>query len=607
MVRLLWWGDAGVLTWSRSDETDSASVVAALESQSEALRYALKTTVALFTLRIAEMGRSQNIYAMSHQLPPELLVKIFHFILEVGPVSDHFRGLHRLACVCHRWNDIIREAPSLWGYIATPFSPPLIKNAIARSKGAPLEVDLSVGGTYQAAFKQLAEAAKQAHRWRRVSLQIGDFHEHRSYLEVPAPLITHADIRSPTTSDIGTRSHSPPFVNLFQGQAHRLRDLRLCGISIPFHSPMLSELHHLELNSVTVGPSTSTLLQILSACPTLSSLILLSVHGDIDTPHNVLSPVVMSHLDDLALSKIETEYCATLLRGVRAPRCSRFRLQCKMPAGHQLNEEITFVENTLGQLIEPLREVLSAKGDLAFQISDSAIFFRQASKTLVSFNVRLENVKPMQILRWVIHTFSSEVAEIPMSLGLTSSQLLFDAEFLSVLENFDNIVEMRVAAVGGALGFNRLHQFLQQPYINSGVRRWRLPRLQTLSLLQSEDWGGLLSMVRGRHGTGEATLVEQVEDDHLQTELPLPFKKLAVEFPGTRLAGDLKAALGDTIVWLNEPFGAFYPGRQQSGASSQHHAFEGNSVFSLPDDTGLTFGSKGQQVSRLSMNAHGPP
>ncbi|KAG8879227.1 hypothetical protein FRB97_001846 [Tulasnella sp. 331] len=86
----------------------------------------------------------RNQAALIHQLPNELLAKIFFFTVQ-GLDAKHFSQLHNLAQVSSKWLRLIKATPSLFGYVTTDGTLEAAFRALRLSKDAPLDIKYSKG------------------------------------------------------------------------------------------------------------------------------------------------------------------------------------------------------------------------------------------------------------------------------------------------------------------------------------------------------------------------------------------------------------------------------------------------------------------------------
>ncbi|KAF8717715.1 F-box-like, partial [Rhizoctonia solani] len=93
---------------------------------------------------------THNRYARIHQLPPEILVSVFHFDLDAHPYSTHSCSIPKgrvsrivlLSSVCSRWRNLVVGSKLLWTRIGIPLhgSRSLVAMCIARAQDGPLDI-----------------------------------------------------------------------------------------------------------------------------------------------------------------------------------------------------------------------------------------------------------------------------------------------------------------------------------------------------------------------------------------------------------------------------------------------------------------------------------
>lgn len=441
-----------------------------------------------FIRRIADKKQTRNTHSLIYKLPLELLVKIFHIALEEDIITYHFKKLYTLARVSRKWNNVVRHTPSFWPYIASPSPLSFVTKAISKSMPYPLHVDLRLGGRRETGPEILQKVMEQIKRWGGVRLNIDYVEGIRKGLEVPAPLITRFDLTLP--SHLTARS-----INLFNGQADRLKHLRLTGIAIPFRSPILRGLRHLELEGIDKGPSITDIMHALSTSPELHFLSLTRVQGNCVPLPQGHSPLVMTELTHLHLIDMSKEYCTTLLPSIRAPNCTHFTLapSIEMDWNEEADEPIipnypfttTFLNDTVGHFIDQIKSILSEVKSLYFRF-DAAEFVMEDLDSLSRLSIDLSGIAPMEAFRWLVDTFAVQLAEPPTTIHAEGPSVFSEPGFLPSLEKLKRVVEIK--ADTNARDVKELLEFLRQ-------EGWQLPFLQ---VPKAEEWQlqDLLTMVR---------------------------------------------------------------------------------------------------------------
>lgn len=494
-----------------------------LDLEADSMQCALQSINNSLARRIADKRQKRNDLTPIHRLPPELITKLFHIASHTGHIQNILPILHILAQVCRKWNILILQTPSLWTEISATFHPFDLKISLRRSRNAPLTIKFGPETLSFQSPDKVPEVCRQLHRWAWAELYLADWSRIGPFLEQPAPLIESIGIGC-----LG----GEVTVDLFAGQAPRLRHITLAYVCVPFHSPIFSRLETLAIKNIHFGPSTSQLRHILKACPYLTTFTLFKVQGAADTSIQDLGePIVLTQLKrvNITFRELESDYYENLLPGIRAPNCTEFTMEWKFPSART-------PAAVLGSFIDPLRKILTSSNDVFFHISDTEFGFQdQYGVRQPRVRLRTTATVPAEVFAWVVNTFRDELAHKSTVLKLGPNLNGWGMGFLPVLDRLRDVAEVSIGVnstvVGGFL------EYLRDPLVgNNGVKQWRLPRLRKLTLSSSppEGWDGLVEMIRRRYDSKE----EQDEAAPVSLEV--------LELPV--LLEDLEKILGPDVV-----------------------------------------------------------
>lgn len=232
-------------------------------------------------------------------------------------------------------------------------------------------------------------------------------------------------------------------VDLFGGQAPRLRHIAIWSVRVPFQSHIFSGLKSLAIQNLSLGPSTSQLRRILEACPSLTALTLSNIQGVADTPIEGLDElVVLTQLKrmDLTIGEPESDYYSTLFTGIRAPNCAEFILKWGLPMGYA--PTCTAI---LGPFIDPLKSILAVSDGVFFHISDPEFSFQdQNGVGQPKVLLKLTTVVPSEVFAWVVETFREEIVHKPTILKLGPTLNRSKMDFLPVLDLLQEVTEVSI-------------------------------------------------------------------------------------------------------------------------------------------------------------------
>lgn len=286
-------------------------------------------------------------------LPDDLLYSIF---LTYGGLAGSYQIFPTTAShVCRRWRRLVLGASMLWSsIIVTKGDTPMEKYAewIRRSRDAPLDIEL-----WRQAFRRdsaisITEVLRlllpEVRRWRSLKFSnvSGSWPSQLNDQVVRQFFDQLRDILVPQLESLTIRARWGPrslpwTFQAFQQGTPRLRRVDLAFSSVPWSSPLLRNLHTLQLGApeeLSVESQAHHLLDILLHSPKLQSLTVYP-SGDSTLPSTLVVLAPPSH-DFQSISHLYLTYLSitpTLLHVMRPfldqlPALKTFRLACYMDA-----------------------------------------------------------------------------------------------------------------------------------------------------------------------------------------------------------------------------------------------------------------------------------
>lgn len=437
-------------------------------------------------------------------VPEELLAAIFALVLEPG-VHRFARTRTTLALVSRDWNRTIYETPSFWTSIDGSQSRQQVDLSLQHSQQASLKVRFdSMDFYHEDGLKNFEEVCRHRSRWGSAQFPLRGEPSTWTWLANPAPLVEHISLLGCPGAD----------VDLFRGDAPRLRSVRLMKLSIPWSGSMLAGLTVLDLAEIEWNaPSVQEMASILQASPDLKILALHSIHFPFPDALSHPSSIHFPHLESLTLSKMDSEIIQYFLTVIQSPPC-RLAVTC----------------------------VMGREGDVA-HLSGIARFITPIPLSTQPATLR---VGPKSI--WYSHIHTGDPA-IELELGFLTASVLLQflasiplAQYLALETNimvendkspsiytidnirpivralaFLNITGIEVRLRDTALAVNGLLYELTTPSAEGG--KWSFPALHDLSVdLRAVPTIALNNMLRGQYGVGRTGI----------TGLPVPFTRLTI-------------------------------------------------------------------------------
>ena len=290
---------------------------------------------------IRSLRSRHNAVAPISVLPPELLVRIFHFhALDVPPWSSGTQKLGWIAVthVCQRWRQVALGDSSLWARI-TGYLPNAkwISEMLVRARSVPLAVDFSVTPGSEILFK-FAPHIFRIRELRLCGLSLPRGFRPpglRELCALEAPVLEYFELGTSVPYPVTFRQLGG--TTLFRGQAPKLRTLSLSKVSIPWSLLPRGQLTQLKITLFrgvsdpnTSSPSDSNpnlLHDLLINSPDLEVLVLEfclpAIHSQAPDGRKIHLP----RLSRLCLGG-STSRIANLFKMLQLPSSTTLRLRC---------------------------------------------------------------------------------------------------------------------------------------------------------------------------------------------------------------------------------------------------------------------------------------
>jgi hypothetical protein len=290
-------------------------------TQAELARRELDWQIHKYDVFLADLKARRNALSPSARLPSELLAKIFITLLASGHQDFSSCNLSWIGVtnICRRWRSVALNCAQLWS------SPVFTTRAITeemlrRSKRSALAVRASVSYGSRSASVELA--LSQMERIRVLHLEGSQVQTLYQHMQKPAPLLESLRLCTPYTyrNSVSTE--------LFAGMAPRLRHVEITGHDIKWDEALFRGLTHLEISGVAEQPAFTTMMNVLSQCPLLETLILDRNLPRCTGEEEPGSPVDLSRLSKLRLTG-PLGACTRILLNVTFPASAMLDIQCQ--------------------------------------------------------------------------------------------------------------------------------------------------------------------------------------------------------------------------------------------------------------------------------------
>ncbi|KAG9004581.1 hypothetical protein FRB94_002257 [Tulasnella sp. JGI-2019a] len=436
---------------------------------------------------MAQHNRSRNHNRPLYQLPFEILTEVLSLALQddISFPRIYMQQLRMFASVSHQWLLLVKGTPSFWKLASSDMPLPLLQQVLSRSAGHLLDI-VYAAKRHDDIPSHLFTAlvVEHAHRWRSlIVLEHSSYEEredeaYRSLVHVSAPVLgvmTFLRSREPNAA-----------MDLFSGEARRLRCVTLRSFYVPWESKMLSSLTTLNLEGPQGrGPSRVQLLASLAASPGLIELKL----KNFEYPKriNAAPPQTISvglpMLETLGITGISQELTHNLLATIHAPRCTSFEI---------LYEQEPDSDISLPN--DPALAHISSVLIGAFRAAPLITITWCCKDEVVLVSTSTEAIK----LKFLSITQGDWCGKVPTGLSTpleeaTSSEIHLDfsrrnspSTILPLLGSSQcRVTRIHMSQHEGRI-ITDLMQFLAEPTMIDGVGQWPLPRLRRLFIVDSE-------------------------------------------------------------------------------------------------------------------------
>ena len=287
----------------------------------------------LMVLASSRMRRNRLLFVS--RLPPELLARIFSLLEAIDPPSSSVLGWITVTHVCSYWRQVALDHSVLWANVSLEIGSRWSDEMIHRSKLAPLII--SPPRFFTQAVSEIAVRILHSHLGRTAKLRLTSrkvFLPPMETFTASAPLLEEVDI-----SSIHEYVRLPN--DLFGHYAPRLRSAYFDGCIIPWSSPLLRNLSHLDIalssqrsNMDTAPnlPSHEEFFDLLENMCRLESLLIeeyfpRSLPGATASSRMRYPVIKLPHLSVLGLTGQWSD-CAPVLGSIEVPATSRINLNC---------------------------------------------------------------------------------------------------------------------------------------------------------------------------------------------------------------------------------------------------------------------------------------
>ncbi|KAG8985729.1 hypothetical protein FRB90_004489 [Tulasnella sp. 427] len=481
---------------------------------------AMQTVINTLRSQIIQASSQRNSLSAINQLPLEIIIEIFHYVLEsrqlLPEVIPYYQTLHYLASVSTVWRDIVRETPSFWRrveFVDDCQAYPLA-SSLKHSKDGPLDVscyvyDLSSASYLDPSDKRHLDAMKddfhkalgQLPRWRSLGIITGCGDTARDLVVAPATTVQRLQVEvdwDPDSDEDSSWSVRP--ITLFNGHTSGLQEVRIEGMPFYWEDSNLEGLRVLDLRDI-LNPvdfpwvNISNILSTLRACPELEELSLVEVflHDGSDNFAVPEGGITLSKLKSLTLEHIGSSSAAvqSILRSIRAPVLSQFSVV------HLVSDSpVLSIPNLLTLHIPSLQQTILLATEFEISLSAQNIRLIAGSGDCPTFqmDLRLPSDELPELMHWLIRYIPLPSSPKRMDISLMTAWAPESDIFLWVR----SATSFTIGPASGADSI--LRRLSKAPKRDDDF--WLWPDLQELCITDSEvNTGHVSSFLQARYGS----------------------------------------------------------------------------------------------------------
>ncbi|KIO18205.1 hypothetical protein M407DRAFT_32117 [Tulasnella calospora MUT 4182] len=466
----------------------------AMEETLTSLQTSLKT-------RITQRKKERNRLIRFNQLPLEVASNILWLSI-VDPWQrkmswSFIQRLQTISSVCSSWRNLVEGSPRFWSIIEFSCPKPAILHFLRKSESSGLEIKCFSDTKYNCAPSVerfgLAEGgyldliAPHTGRIRSLILSAPTTDGLFSILERPAPMLQ--ELRLNFVHCIFVQP-----LDLFCGQAGRLRDVALENIPVRWDSEVLVGLRSLKIKGkLEYSPTEGQVRRLLEANPGLEKMdiedVMVTEHFGDDavecTGGGKPSRVVMSKMQELKLFNLQFELAQAILANVEIPSIRHLKLRCLFggqPASRLLGPNMK-------HLVPPLlqRSKGSHQAEITFGKASVGLGIYLPRQENSTIRIELKNTIPVSGFEWLAENFflaeglpsvsAADTFQVSLKFGDN-----FDMEggaFIPILDRL-NAVKVKVLTIES--GCKHGEELINYLGVVKGDSHWPLPHLMSLTV-----------------------------------------------------------------------------------------------------------------------------
>ncbi|KAG8855162.1 hypothetical protein FRB96_007200 [Tulasnella sp. 330] len=483
--------------------------------------------------------RALNALLPIYRIPSEILAEILDMSLVLWSERDretYQRHLNTFRCVSAAWRALIDNSPLLWATVSCSDPLHIVRDALLKSKGCPLEVIYRTRlVTRPKIAKFLGMTLQHVQRWK--TLDVYEINQK----DTEELLNALAGLNAPKLQELSLVDTGGPQGSTkdpFNGRTPQLRRIKLSrSLLIPWSSAVLSNLYVLHIIDFHFeGPSTNQVDSMLRASPMLVELTLENLsQKDDDAPSMIQAhPVELFSLRTLTMCRLTPKLASHILGNIQIPHCETISVNVNT------SPKVAYSPNE--SFLHSARTIAGGSDSAEVELGVDVFYLTCWKQDKLVLGVLISGKG------WEFNAAASFLQQLDASLDLDvviDTNLPDKSDLGKILDLYPSLQGARTLRLSQHRPFthDRSNTLIGKLGVATTVdraKRWPLPLLEMLRVRSpSLEAEGLLGVIRAR----------------LKAKVEPPAKLRSLELAGKLEShfSELERTLGEGVVCCYEP------------------------------------------------------
>ncbi|KAG8913301.1 signal transducing kinase of the PAK [Tulasnella sp. 417] len=509
--------------------------------------------------------KERNVLVPFHQLPLEIASEILWLSIANPCIKPPFYSFlqrrRTISSVCSSWRMVVECSPRFWSIVELTATPEAITTLLKNSDCHPLEIKCFSNREYHWA----------SHMSRRQGLEMIAPHTQRiRSLIVEAPstegILAVLDRPAPMMEELRLYFNGFELVrpiDLFCGQASRLRDVALVNIPVRWDSRALEGLRSLKIKATPAySPTETEVISLLEVNPGLETLNIEDVRVTEDFADGVWPPrsgskqsrVIMGNMREMRLFSLSFELVRIILGYVEIPSIEHLHVKCLF-RGHPASQ---LLGPNIQHLVPPIirRSTGAQLAELTIGEENLGLAIYLPYQVNPAIRIQLDNTAPVSGCGWLVENLFTpeglpgvgEPETFQVDLKFGGSFDMQGGAFGPILGQLDAVEVKSLVIDRGCKHGEELIDYLGEMKEDS---QWPLPHLTSLTVEgEASTATHLLAALQARKHGADLTRMASLEELNIEG---LGGIDLNVEDDLEELMGHSRKFIRAARSWYGEP------------------------------------------------------